>query len=112
MIQWRQICYREVTIGFVYQFLDQDGTPIPLTAYPVIQLELKLQGQLYTTTQGIITDSVTSQVSASFRPMVVGIWTAQFCATDQAGNKLWGEPVVFRVNPNVQDLLLLDLPAY
>lgn len=96
-----------------YQFLDQDRTVISLSTYVYVFLEIKLQGQVFQSVSAQFDNQTQGTVKlVSYAYTTTGIWTAQFYCVDGFGNKLWGEPVQFRVVPNVEDLGLSDLAKY
>ena len=99
-----------------YQFLDQNQSPINLSSYNQVFLELKLQGvvmesalagEFVTASDGIV------QLPGTWTPVGIGSWSAQFYVTDLSvpPNRYYGEPVVFQVAANVDDLRLPQLPA-
>jgi hypothetical protein len=97
-----------------YQFLDPSGQPIDLGPYASATLEVKLQGQAAVSVPALILSPASQgQVQvASYTFTAVGVWDAQFYAQDNTGNRLYGEPVQFRVVPNLEDLDLAQLPSY
>jgi hypothetical protein len=100
-----------------YQFLDQNGTPINLSSYNQVFLELKLLGSvMLTTLPASIVTAATGIVTlpGTWTPVGVGTWTAQFYFTDfttPTPKRYYGEPVDFQVAANVDDLQLKQLPA-
>ena len=97
-----------------YTFRDETQTIIDLTPYVSCSLELKLQGQAYSSTIAAIVAPATGGVvkCAGYIFTQPGIWNAQFVATDGGGHKLFGEPIEIRVVANVEDLALADLAKY
>lgn len=97
-----------------HTFRDQRGVVIDLTNYTGVSLLVKFQGAVYATTPAAFSDKPGGVVQATYTypSPSFGVWDAQFVCTDASNNKLYGEPIQFRVVPNVDDLALNDLPNY
>lgn len=95
-----------------YTFKDQNGNVISLAAYVSCTLELRQSGlPVVSLSATILTPASNGQVQyASYTFTETGIWQAQFYCTDGSGNKLYGEPLQFRVVENEDDAALTDPP--
>jgi hypothetical protein len=114
MITYRTPVRNNTPQTITYTFKDQNNNVIDLTNMVSASLELKLQGQVFTTVTATFNTPRTAggvQVAA-YTPVGVGVWTAQFYVTDSGGNKYFGEPIQFTVVPNVEDLAVSQLPGY
>jgi len=97
--------------AFQYTFLNQHNTPLDLTAYSSATLQIKNWGDVFQTVAAEIQSPPTGgMVTATTTFTAVGQWVVQFVVADSGGNKLWGEPSVIHVCPNVCDLSLNELP--
>lgn len=105
---------RKLTPQFLsYQFKDQDGVIIPLTAYVSVSLKVKVQGTAYSGPLPATFDSKPAgTVNATYSFPTAGTWLAQFSCVDGSGNTLDGEPVMVTVVKNVEDLAADDLLDY
>lgn len=94
-----------------YTFKDENGHAIDLTSYTSIALEVKVVGAAFTSKAATFIGKSTGQVSADYTFTAIGIWVVQFVVS-AAGDKLFGEPLRFRVVENVEDAGLNELLRY
>lgn len=97
----------------VYTFTESNtGEPIDLTAQFVavsVNCEIKRIGDVYDAGTDVLTGAFVTAAAgtvqvASYTFTQIGQWSYQFYCTDSGGNKLWGEPVVFQVVKNTENL--------
>ena len=101
-----------VTLG-VYTFTESNtGAVIPLDTTFVatsVSCEVKRVGDEWDGASDIVAGSIVSATAgtvkvASHTFTQIGYWSYQFYCTNAGGDKLWGEPVVFYVVKNVENL--------
>lgn len=98
---------------FEYSFTDSSGTPIDLTGYEVVVLELKCQGFVFSMTAAEVVDPSAGKVRKVDQAFTqVGLWIAQFYFVNSSGRRVYGDPVQFKVVKNIDDLDLQELPSY
>jgi hypothetical protein len=112
MVPYRTVVRINVPQTLNYQFLDQDRNIIPLNGYVAVNLEIKLQGEIYATIAGSISDATLGKVTGEHTFTEAGIWMVQFVAVDGSNNLLEGEPLQFRGVKNVVDAGLVELLPY
>ena len=106
---------------FQYTYRDQNKSIINLLnlSSPASQpytnsvfCELRLPGQAVITVAGTFISQSGGVVAtaAQYVFTIPGAWEAQFYCTDAAGNRLYGEPILFTVAKNQDDAALTDLP--
>lgn len=104
-----------------YTYRDQNRSVINLTTLlspanlpytTSCSCELRLPGQAVITVAGTFVNAALGQVAtvAQYTFTMPGPWEAQFYCADSAGNKLYGEPILFTVAKNQDDAALTDLP--
>jgi hypothetical protein len=96
-----------------YTFRDYDNEVIDLSDYTVVYLIVKMQGA----DQEVVEASFVSKPAGTVRYDgysfdAAGEWSAQFKAQIGTGDALYGEPIRFKVVPNLDDLADNDLPEF
>lgn len=96
----------------MYTFHDENDEIIDLTNYTTAHLEIKAKGTTVSTiTANFVSPKTNGEVEYdAYTFTVEGIWLAQFYVQDVSNNKVFGEPILFKVVENLEDLSLLGLP--
>lgn len=114
MIQYR-IPVRLNTPQYIqYTFKDETGAVIDLSDFGGVVMQMKLDGQLFASISAAYSFPRTlGQVYMNYSFAQIGTWAIQFLVqNNQNETELFGEPVQFRVVPNVENLSLGQLPIY
>ncbi len=102
-----------VTLG-IYTFTDANtGLVIDLSsdfAATAVYCEVKRIDDTWNVMTDTLTGSIVSAVGGtvkveSYEFLIIGQWNYQFYCVNSGGDKLWGEPVVFAVVKNTENLL-------
>lgn len=114
MFQYRTPVRNNTPQILTYTFKDQSGNVIDTTPYVSVTLQVKFQGQLFSTlSANFVYPRNLGMVQCT--PVIlsmVGIWDFQFYLTDGGNNRVFGIPCQVTVVPNVEDLALSQLPVY
>lgn len=98
---------------FAYTFKDRTEAPIDLSDFASVELQLKMQGAAsMTVTADFVNKVLGTVVKDAVRVVKAGVWDAAFVCDDGSGNKLYGEPVQFKVVPNIEDVGPTELLEY
>jgi len=97
----------------VYTFTETNsGEPINLTSDFVataVYCEIKRIGDVYDSGTDVLNGALVTPAAgtvqvAAYTFTQIGQWSYQFYCTNSGGSKLWGEPVVFQVVKNTENL--------